>query len=470
MNLDDKIQKFFPDFPEYDVPITIKHLIHHTSGIRDIGILMYLKGKDYFGNYDIDEVYDLIKRQQELNFLPGEKHYYSNSGYYLLAMIIEKAAGQSLKLFAQKNIFEPLGMENTLFCDDNTDLIKNRVFSYEKKKDETGFDNLIMRYDLVGPSGMYSSIEDLYLWDQNFYNNKLGENGQAIIDKMLEEGILNNGENCGYAFALSIDTYNGLRTVSHGGSLAGYRAQLMRFPDQNFSVIILANRTDLYAKNLCHIVADIFLKDQFVEEVKEEISNVSKQADPEETVLFNLNQLVGDYEHQPGIITQLDIKNDSLYVVQSWNKFTYPIVKTFGNTFEIPGDTSVQFVFSELKDDFTQTLTVFQAGNEIVSKRKEIKDFSGINLEDYTGDFYSEELDATHSIFLKNGILKFKIAKFDSKGLFEIGELNISDVDLFYTMDDYIVRFNRSNGDVFGFNLDAESVTNLKFVKIKENK
>ena len=159
-------------------------------------------------------------------------------------MIIEKATGQRLKLFAQKNIFEPLGMENTLFYDDNTDLIKNRVFSYEKKKNETGFNNLIMRYDLVGPGGIYSSIEDLYLWDQNFYNNKLGKEGQAIINKMHEEGVLNSGESCGYAFALSIDIYNGLRTVSHGGSLAGYRAQLMRFQDQNFSVIILANRSD----------------------------------------------------------------------------------------------------------------------------------------------------------------------------------------------------------------------------------
>lgn len=275
LDLDDKIQKYLPDFPEHKTPLTIRHFIHHTSGVRDYLTLMYLKGRDYLDNIEINEAYELIKRQKELNFLPGEKYLYSNSCYFMLAMIVENAADQSLKEFAHENIFKPLEMKNTLFYDDNTDLIKNRVFSYSKKTDEEGFNNLIMRFDLVGSGGVYSNIEDLYLWDQNFYNNKLGKGGQGIIDKMHEEGLLNNGKSSGYAFALNNGTYRGLKTVSHGGSLAGYRAELMRFPDERFSVIILANRGDANPTNKAFQVADILLDDKFVEESKNKESETN---------------------------------------------------------------------------------------------------------------------------------------------------------------------------------------------------
>ena len=282
LNLDDKIQEFLPDFPVYESPLTIRHFIHHTSGVRDYLTLMYLMGRNYLDHIEDDEVYELIKRQSSLNFSPGEQYLYSNSCYFMLAMIVEKAAGQSLKEFAGENIFKPLGMNNTMFYDDNTDIIKNRVFSYAKAADEDKFDNMIMRFDLVGSGGVYSNVEDLFLWDQNFYSNKLGKGGQEIIQKMHEEGLLNNGETSGYAFALDIGTYKGLKTVSHGGSLAGYRAQLMRFPDQQFSVVILANRSDANPSEIAFQIADIFFQDDYikedkVEEIKPEVSKSARE-------------------------------------------------------------------------------------------------------------------------------------------------------------------------------------------------
>jgi len=458
LDLDDKIQKYLPDFPEYDAPLTIRHFIHHTSGVRDYLTLMYLKGRNYLDNADVDEIYELIKRQKELNFSPGEKYLYSNSCYFMLAMIVEKAAGQSLKEFANESIFQPLGMKNTLFYDDNTDLIKNRVFSYNKKQDEEGFNNLIMRFDLVGSGGIYSSIEDLFLWDQNFYNNKLGKGGQNIIDKMHEEGLLNNGESSGYAFALNNGTYKGLKTVSHGGSLAGYRAQLMRFPDEKFSVIILANRGDANPTRKSFQIADILLKDKFVvesqkKEIKTDKSNTTNALED-----FTVNQLTGNYEIQAGVVLELTLKNDSLHVLQTWNKSSYNIANTTGNTYEIPNDNSVQFVFSELKDDFTQILTIFQNGNETICKRKEELDLPSLNIVDYTGKYYSEELDATYLLFLEDEKLKVQIANYDSQ------ELTRYDIDTF-TSDGDLVRFNRSNGVLKGFELDAGRVTNLKFEK-----
>ena len=456
LDLDDEIQKYLPDFPEYNSPLTIRHFIHHTSGVRDYLTLMYLKGRNYLDNTDEDGVYELIKRQEELNFTPGEKYLYSNSCYFMLAMIIEKAAGQSLKEFAHKNIFQPLGMRNTLFYDDNTDLIRNRVFSYRKREKE-GYDNLIMRFDLVGSGGVYSSIEDLFLWDQNFYDNKLGKGGQDIIEKMHIEGLLNNGESSGYAFALHKDIYKGLKTVSHGGSLAGYRAQLMRFPEEQLSIIILANRGDANPTAKSFQIADILLYDKFIDPSLKENNSETQIATNQEPE-FTLNQLVGNYEIQVGAQLEISIKNDSLNVLQSWNKSTYKIVNTTGNTYEITNDPSIQFVFSELKKDETQILTVFQEGNETTCKRKESTDLSKLDTEDYTGQFYSKELDATYLLFKEGETLKIKIANYEAQ------ELVIYGKDIF-TTDGDLVRFHRSNGKIEGFELDAGRVTNLKFEK-----
>lgn len=273
LNLDDPIQKYFPDFPVYESPLTIRHFIHHTSGVRDYLTLMDLKGRSYLDHITVDEVYELIKRQSTLNFKPGDQYLYSNSCYFMLALIVEKVSGEPIRKFATTNIFEPLDMNHTQFYDDNTNIIRNRAFSYAK--DETkkvGFDNLIMRFDLVGSGGVYSTIEDLYLWDQNFYHNKLGKGAQTIITRMQQDGILNDGKSAGYAFALENGMYKGLKTVSHSGALAGYRAQLIRFPEQQFSVIILTNRDDADPVTKSYQVADVLLKEKLIEsEQKTEI-------------------------------------------------------------------------------------------------------------------------------------------------------------------------------------------------------
>lgn len=458
LNLDDRIQKFLPDFPEYGSPLTIRHFIHHTSGVRDYLTLMYLKGRNYLDDMDPDEVYELIRRQKELNFSPGEKYLYSNSCYFMLAMIVEKASGQTLKNFAQQHIFEPLGMKSTIFYDDNTDLIKNRVFSYRPSKDANGFDNLIMRFDLVGSGGVYSNIEDLFLWDQNFYHNKLGKGGQEIIEKMHTEGLLNSGESSGYAFALNNGNYKGLKTVSHGGSLAGYRAQLMRFPEQHFSVILLANRGDANPTALSYQVADIILENEFIKApAKKEAAKVVDVAagSPQ----YSFQQLTGTYEMQPGASLELSIQNDSLHVVQTWNKAAYNIVPTAGNTFELPGKPDVQFVFSDFKNDQTQILTVIQNGKETSCKRINKTNQDDIDLDAYTGIYYSEEIDARYRFFVEDEKLNVQIANNDPI------TLDVYGVDQFVS-GRTLVHFNRSEGIPVGFDLDAGRVKNLKFEKM----
>src|SRR5687767_170722 len=145
LKLEDEIQKFLPDFPRYETPITINHLIHHTSGIRDVFSLFFLQGRNYLDHISEEEAYDMLKKQSALNFKSGDRQSYSNSGYFLLGKIIKVASGKSLKNFAQENIFTPLGMRNTFYLDNNQQIVRNRVESYVKLEGKEEFGNQIRR-------------------------------------------------------------------------------------------------------------------------------------------------------------------------------------------------------------------------------------------------------------------------------------------------------------------------------------
>lgn len=261
LSLDDNIREYLPEMPEYDRPITIRHLFHHTSGIRDYLTLWSLAGRSYLDFMSEDAVFAMICRQKELNFSPGDRYLYSNSCYFLLSIIVKRASGFTLREYAEKHIFRPLRMVHSHFHDDVEYIIKNRAFGYSEK-DDGSFGNLHMRFSLVGSGGLYTNVEDLFLWDQNFYKNKLGKGGPELIKKMLTNGKLADGTKLDYAAALRNGTYRGLRTVDHGGALGGYRAQLLRFPDQKFSVIILANVNRFNPSRMAQRVADIYLENE----------------------------------------------------------------------------------------------------------------------------------------------------------------------------------------------------------------
>jgi len=262
LSLDDDIRKHLPEMPDYGLLITVRHLVHHTGGIRD-----YLELEDIagipFGTYHEQAALNLIFRQKELNFSPGEENSYSNSGYFLLGVIVKRVSGKSLREFAYENIFKPLNMKNSRFHDDYTELIDKRATGYYDRG-KAGYRNFISTFDCVGSGGLFTSVEDLFLWDQNFYHHRVGR--KDMIDLMHKQGVLNDGTKLDYAFGLVVGKYKGLRIVEHGGSLGGYRADLLRFPDQRFSVIILSNLSSFDPSRLARQVADIYLTDEFKED------------------------------------------------------------------------------------------------------------------------------------------------------------------------------------------------------------
>jgi CubicO group peptidase (beta-lactamase class C family) len=255
-----------------------------------------MAGYDYLDKVPKQAALEMICRQKELNFVPGTKYMYSNSCYFMLALIIERVSGKTMSEFAQAEIFGPLKMDNSRFHDDNTRLIPNRAFSYAWNEDEGRWNDLISRFDLVGSGGIYSTVKDLYQWDQNFYNNQLGP--QSMIDTMKTNGVLNDGTSAEYAFAVVNGTYRGLQTMGHGGALAGYRAHFLQFPQEKTSVIILSNYASFGPQERTYEVADIILSDQLgeMEETKTE-QNAEEQEEQEFTGQFFLNneEVVGEY-------------------------------------------------------------------------------------------------------------------------------------------------------------------------------
>ncbi len=458
IDLDVEIQEYLPDFPRYDAPLTIRHFIHHTSGVRDYLTLWSLAGNSYLDHISDEAAYQIIKNQKSLNFTPGSEYLYSNSCYFMLAMIIEKVSNMDINEFGEKYLFGPLGMKNSHFHNDVNHLIKNRVFSY--RPNENGFDNLIMRFDLVGSGGLYSSIEDMFLWDQNFNNNKLGKGTQELIAQMHQEGLLNNGESTNYAFGLSNGTYKGLKTVGHGGALAGYRTHFLRFPEQQTSIVILANTASFNSSLSARNIADIVLAEYIEDSADSTSSGANKVSEEAEFISLTPQELEtysGTYVIRPGIELEISIENDSLNVLQKWNDNKYEIKATSEYTFLIKNNTAISFAFSNVTNGKANTLTIDQAGTQTVTSRK--AEVGDINLEEFVGTFYSEELSVSYQIYLEDKTLKTRITFNPPTTLEQSG------VDQFATSNGVALDFIRTDNKITSFVIDAGRVRGIEFIK-----
>lgn len=260
ISLDDDVRKYVPELPDYGRVITIRHLVHHTSGLRDYLTLMNMAGMRLEDVHSDPAVLDLTVRQRGLNFMPGDEYLYSNTGYFLMSVIVERVTGKTFRQFTDEAIFRPLGMHDTHFHDDRTMIVRNRVMSYAPRGD--GFrQDYWANFEKVGSGGLLTSVEDLFLWDQNFHADRLGS--ARLMEQLHTRGVLTSGDTLPYAFGMNIGEYRGLPTVDHGGSSMSFRAHLLRFPEQQFSVITLCNVGTANPAALTRQIADIYLEEEF---------------------------------------------------------------------------------------------------------------------------------------------------------------------------------------------------------------
>jgi CubicO group peptidase (beta-lactamase class C family) len=255
---DDPIRKYLPELPDYTAPITVRHLVHHTSGLRDYNTLLSIAGRRGDEAFDNPTVLRITARQTQLNFEPGTEYLYSNTGYTLLATVVERATGVPFAAFADQHIFRPLGMEVTHFHTDETRLVKNRAFAYARASDGFALDT--PSNERAGAGGVFSSVRDLIKWDENFYTGRVG--GPDLIERLQVPGKLKDGTALTYAWGLQIGRYRGTRLAEHSGSLGGYRAHLMRLPDLHFSVAVLCNLGTIAPGALARRVANAYLGDR----------------------------------------------------------------------------------------------------------------------------------------------------------------------------------------------------------------
>ncbi len=257
LSINDDVRKYIPELPDYGKKITILNLLNHTSGLRDYLTLFELSGVNVDSVTTDDEALALVVRQKALDFDPGSEWLYSNTGFFLLSVIVKRVSGQTLREFAAENIFHPLGMSHTLYRDSHTLLVPNRALAYDPVKKSSSFTLNVSYFEQTGDGAVHTTVGDLLKWDENFYSAQVG--GKPFLAELQTEGVLTNGKKVGYAKGLSISHYRGLPTVRHGGSWGGYRAELLRFPEQHFSVVCLCNRSDASPEDRADRVADIYL-------------------------------------------------------------------------------------------------------------------------------------------------------------------------------------------------------------------
>jgi CubicO group peptidase (beta-lactamase class C family) len=280
LSLDDNAREHLPELPEYSVPITIRHLLNHTSGLRDWGYVARLEGwPRWMRSHDNDTVLSILSRQKSLNHRPGHDYSYTNSGYNLLAIVVERVSGQSLNQFCSERIFSPLGMTRTQWRDDHQRIVKDRAIAYGPKDD--GGWRILMPYENAhGNGALLTTAEDLIKFTVNLKTGELG--GPQFLEEMHRVGVLADGSETEYASGLFVDNYRGVARIGHGGNTAGYRAYLSRYPDHDLIISFVANAAN-FGGSTARQVADLFLGDA-VEDPENLESNGNGEDLPEEMI------------------------------------------------------------------------------------------------------------------------------------------------------------------------------------------
>lgn len=259
LDLDADVRSYVEQVPDFGPTITPRQLVHHTSGVRDWPHAMLMGGVTYTDVISFEKILRMLYQQEDLDFPPGSEYSYSNTGYNLLARVIEVQSGQSFREYTDERIFQPLGMANTHFSDDYLEIVPNRAESYAPDG-EDGHRRVINQLTALASSSLNTTIDDFLLWMQNYETGTVG--GSAMIERMFETGVLNDGEVIDYAHGLRVTDYRGLSTYGHGGSWAGFRTNFLAFPDQNLSIIVFCNVSDCDPAGRAQRVAEVFLEDQ----------------------------------------------------------------------------------------------------------------------------------------------------------------------------------------------------------------
>jgi CubicO group peptidase (beta-lactamase class C family) len=454
LSLDDDIRRHLPEVPDFGKTITIRHLIHHISGMRDQWELLAVAGWRLDDVITKEHILKMVKNQKELNFKPGEQYLYCNTGFTLLAEIVARVTGETFREWTKKNIFEPLNMSDTQFYDDHERIVKNRAYSYVPVRDD-GFKKRRLNYANVGATSLFTTAEDMAEWVKNFDDGRVG--GTDVIEQMHEQGILNNGKKISYAFGLVIGEHKGLKTVSHSGGDAGYRSHVVRFPEQEFAVVVLSNLGSFNTSRTATDVADVYLADVIKKKEKKTKQVEKKEIEPD---MSWYEKFSGKYYFEPGLIMTITKEKNQLMLQRDGGpKVT--LIPESDTEYSISNrDDKLTFHLNNIGDVIKLELT--QGDNVMAGEKFEPVEPSAYQLEEFAGDYHSDELRTNYTLVILDGKLVAQHQRHSDI------QLNPTKKDMFLGGQWFFrqVRFTRDIGNqITGFRLSGGRVRNLLFEK-----
>ena len=451
LGLDDDVRKYIPELPDYVSKITLRHLMNHTSGLRDWGAIVDVAGWPRGTRLHTQaHVLGVVSRQKSLNFSPGSEYSYCNTGYNLLAMIVERVSGEAFANFTKRNIFDPLGMKHTGWRDDFSRIVPGRAIAYSRRE---GSYSMNMPFENVhGNGGLLTTVGDLLLWNENFIHGKVG--GPSLVEELQRRAVLTSGQTISYAEGLRVSIYKGIPEVSHSGSTAGYRAFLMRYPTQHLSVALLCNLATMNPDSLAHQTADIFLRD-YISEKKPEVISLPLNA---------LKAKAGLYRN-PRLDTplRLSLRDGSLYVGRSE---LLPLSDTdflVGNgpnriLFSTQGQGN-RFSFSFATSEDT---TQFEPAEEVSPTVAQLREFEGL--------YHSDEVEVTCSVLVQDGKLSLRRRPDTVRPLtsaYNDAFIAPSVRTAFGESGEWVVRFRRDkDGHVVSLSIALPRAYDLPFVRL----
>lgn len=380
LNLDDDVRKYIPELPDYGSKMTIRHLLNHTAGLRDWGSVMGLTGAGR-GNRVISQelAVDVILRQKGLDFTPGAEYSYSNSGYQLAAEIVERVAKQKFPAFVEERLFKPLGMKNSSWRDDYQRIVPGRAQAYSRDGNNAPWKLNMPIMNVYGNGGMLTTVGDWMKWNAMLDSRSLGA---PLVEALETQGVLNDGRKINYALGLNVDTYKGMRDVSHGGSTAGYQTFLARYPEKKVSIGVLCNGTSPSAGGVAANITD---------EIFGPFPEPPKQPDAATISEEQLKKFVGIWrEEKTRVANNFSVESGSLRLNGS------PLRPQPDGSYLL--GTAIRITFTFDKDGKPMRAEGNLGGDIRVFVRETEWKPNGAELAQFAGEWYSEEAQATFTI------------------------------------------------------------------------
>lgn len=463
LSLDDDIRRYVPELLDHGTPIRIRHLLNHTSGLRDYVDLLVLSGARFHDPVSPNDALRMLGRQRHLNFAPGSSFQYSNSGFFIAGLIVERVAGKSLAEFTRDNIFQPLRMTHSGFRRSDRLPFSATAHSYSPASPD-GWTREDFGWTTVGDGGLFTTARDLALWAENLRNPTIG--GPGLVEALQTPGRLNSGEVIEYGLGLTLGRHRNLPTIGHNGAWEGYQAESIRFPAQGLFVAVLCNSNDSDPTTLARQIADLYLPipAQSSEATAATTQPAAAQRPTVAVALGALRHWAGRYRNpDSGVLREILFQNGGLAV--QLGRAAHPLRPVAPAEFEVEGRNGLFLRFSPGEHGGPRILEQINPLGIMISFSSLAAPIPRSQLEAFTGAFRNDEINAVYEVFTRAGVLMLRRPNYSPSEL-----LPLADGSFATTQDmvaPIILQFASDGTRRRSFRLTVGDIHDLHFVRIR---